>query len=892
MTAVPVAPAHHPGAAPQAPARTVPFVARLAGHGNRPAVVQDGVAVTYVELARRTAEVARRLGPRRRLVAISGGRDLGTLVSYLGALAGGHAVLLASDGEQVPAEVLRTYEPDVVLRGAHDDWRLEERHPGPVHELHPDLTLLLSTSGSTGSPKLVRLSHGNLQANAEAVAESLGIREDDRAVTTLPWHYCYGLSVVHSHLLRGATLVLTARSVVDACFWDLVRDQQVTCFAGVPHTFDLLERVGFSRMHLPHLRYVTQAGGRLGPEKVRHWSHVGRQGGWDLVVMYGQTEATARMAYLPPDLAEARPGAIGVPVPGGAFRVEPVTESGAVESREPAGPDVGELVYTGPNVMLGYASSPADLGLGRTVHELRTGDLGRRADDGLYEVVGRRSRFVKPFGLRVDLGRVEERLAAEHGLVACCVGTDSGLAVAVEGGADPARVRTAVAAICTGLPVRAVQVHAVDALPRTCSGKPDLRAVQAMAAGGPAPAAGAEHPVDRSGPVDQPGEPIRQPGRADPARLRDLYAELLGRPDATEDHSFVDLGGDSLSYVEVSVRLEELLGHLPAGWHTLPVRDLAPAARPDRAGRPGRVVETSVLLRAVGIVLVVGTHAGLFTLLGSAHVLVALAGFNFARFQLTAAPRAERVRHQLTSVARVVVPSVAWIAGALLLTDLYSPANLLLLNAVVGPDSWTTQWHFWFVEVLVWLLLLAAALTAVPWADRLERRFPFGFTALPLGVGLLARFDVVSLGIGPLHLHTRPVLWLFALGWAAARARTVPQRLLVTAVAAASVPGFFDDPRREALMVAGIALLVWAPGIRCPAGVARAAAVLAAASLHVYLTHWAVYPHLADRSPLLAVLASLAAGVAYWAVATPAVAAAERALERRRVRAARPGRGR
>jgi acyl-CoA synthetase (AMP-forming)/AMP-acid ligase II len=869
----------------------VPLVARLAEHGDRVAVVSGGGTTTYAELANRVDEAARRLGATRRLVLLGMSTTLDALVAYLGALAGGHPVVLApATDERAIAGLVHTYDPDVVVHPSSDASTYHHRRDGSAHDLHPDLALLLSTSGSTGSPKLVRLSGGNVQANAEAIADYLDIRPTDRAVTTLPLHYCYGLSVLHSHLLRGAAIVLTEVSVVDACFWDLVREQGVTSFAGVPHTFDLLQRVGFARMHLPDLRYVTQAGGRLPPDRVRDWARVGRRQGWDLVVMYGQTEATARMAYLPPHLAEARPEAIGVPVPGGSLRVEPVAEHDE--------PGVGELVYSGPNVMLGYAETPEDLGHGRTVQELRTGDLARLAPDGLYEVVGRRSRFLKLYGLRVDLGRLEERLAGEHRLTASCVGDDDGITVAVEGRPDPERVREAVAASCA-VPARVVQVLPVDLLPRLANGKPDLRAVQALAAvpvtrdPGPTDPGPTDPGPTAPGPTD-PGPTAPSPaGPVDAAALRHLYAELLDRPDTTDDDSFVDLGGDSLSYVEVSVRLEELLGHLPAGWHTLPVRELVPAARTGR--RPGRTVETSVLLRAVAIVLVVGTHAKLFTVLGGAHVLVAVAGFNFARFQLTAEPRVERLRHQLVSVARVVAPSVTWIAGAFLITDLYTPANLLLLNAVVGPETWTTAWHFWFVEVLVLLLLLTSLVMATPWADGLERRFPFGFVALPLAVGLLSRYQVWEPGLGPLGLNTRPVLWLFALGWAAARASTVPQRVLVTAVAGASVPGFFDDPRRELLMVAGLALLVWAPGVRCPSVVARVAGVLASASLFVYLTHWVVYPWLDDRSPLLAVLAALGVGIGYWAVATRLMTSLTRRwsgghvpARRPRVRARRP----
>ena len=139
-------------------------------------------------------------------------------------------------------------------------------------------------------------------------------------------HYCYGLSVINSHLAAGASLLLTDLSVVDACFWDAVRAHRVTTFAGVPYTFDLLDRVGFADMDLPSLRYVTQAGGRLAPARVREYADLGRRRGWDLFVMYGQTEATARMAYLPPDLAATSPSSVGVPIPGGSFSLEPLPE--------------------------------------------------------------------------------------------------------------------------------------------------------------------------------------------------------------------------------------------------------------------------------------------------------------------------------------------------------------------------------------------------------------------------------------------------------------------------------------------------------------------------------------------------------------------------------------
>ncbi|HZB49206.1 MAG TPA: non-ribosomal peptide synthetase, partial [Mycobacteriales bacterium] len=618
--------------------RSVPFARELRSWGDRVALVTPDGPVSYRELADRVDRLAARLGPRRRLVLVEVAAALDPLVGYLAALAGGHPVLLAPTGDpDAVAGLLAAYDPDVVIRAG----TVLQRRPGTRHDLHPELALLLSTSGSTGSPKLVRLSAAAVQANAEAIAGYLGIRDTDRAATTLPLHYCYGLSVLHSGLVRGASLLLTDRSVADPAFWALFRAHRCTSLAGVPYTFDLLDRVGFAGMRLPHLRYVTQAGGRLAPDRVRRYAELGRAAGWDLVVMYGQTEATARMAYLPPELAAERPECIGGPVPGGSFRLEPLADRPE--------PDVGELVYTGPNVMLGYAGSPADLGLGRTVSELRTGDVARRHPDGLYEVVGRRSRFAKVFGLRIDLDRVEAALAGRE-VTACCLARDGELVVAVAGGDTGSSL--AAAAEAAGLPRHAVRLVELARIPRLASGKPDLAAVAALAGAGPATPA--------------------------PGDLRGLFAEVLGSAEVTEDSTFAGLGGDSLSYVRMSVRLEELLGPLPEDWPTRPVRELrALAARPHRRGR---WLETSVALRAVAIVLVVGTHATVVDLPGGAHLLLAVLGFNLARLPLAAGDRRERLRGLGRVLRRIAVPSVLWATLVVLLLGQYTATHAAMLT--------------------------------------------------------------------------------------------------------------------------------------------------------------------------------------------------------------------
>ncbi|MEX2290882.1 MAG: AMP-binding protein [Mycobacteriales bacterium] len=819
------------------PPRTAPsFVRDLARHGDAPALLTRQGRLSYRELAARVGDVAQQLGPTRRLVLLEAANTVEAVVAYLAGLTAGCPVALAPAAAL--ASLTAAYDPDVVMT-RDGGWGVDARRDGSAHELHDELALLLSTSGSTGSPKLVRLSRDNLSANAQAIADYLDLRPSDRGPTVLPLGYCYGLSVLNSHLERGAGLLLTDLSVVDGCFWELFREHGATSLAGVPHTFDLLDRVGFADMDLPSLRYVTQAGGRLAPERVRALAELGQQRGFDLFVMYGQTEATARMAYLPPALAHTAPGSIGLPVPGGGFALDPVPDSDE--------PGVGELVYSGPNVMLGYAAGPADLALGRTVDRLHTGDLARRdAGTGLYEIVGRRARTSKVLGLRIDLQRVEDRLAG-LGIPACCVGGDDELVVVA---ATPRQVAAEVAA-AAGLPVRAVRVVGVEALPRLDSGKPDLRAAAALAV------------------RDQPAPVAALSTGPNVDGLCALYADVLDRPVRPED-TFVGLGGDSLSYVETSLRLEQVLGALPPSWHTTPIRDLAPARRPPRAGR---ALETGVALRAAAIVAIVGSHANLWTLLGGAHILLGVAGFNFARFHLSGTGLASPAGRALRSVRRIVVPSVLWIALAAMITERYTLTNVLLLNGVVGPEKFGPSWHYWFLEVLVYLLLACAALLAVPAVRRAERRWPWGFSLVLLAVGVASRFAPGWLPTGPDRIHTAHVLfWLFALGWAAARAGTVPRRLLLTAVLLATVPGFFGNPWREALVVAGLLALLWIGTVRVPAAVARGASLLAAASLHIYVTHWLVYPHLEVQWPLAATLASLAVGLAYRELETRATA--------------------
>lgn len=805
-----------PGPTWDAATAGVPFARAIAEFGGRLAVVTpDGLEVTYTELATRVAEVANRLGTTRRLVLITATNDLDPLVTYLAALAGGHPVLLTGPDGRHRDRLIEAYDPDVLL----DRDGLRERRRGSAHTLHPDLAVLLSTSGSTGSPKLVRLSAGNLQANAESIATYLDIRDTDRAAAMLPMHYCYGLSVINSNLLRGAALLLSNDSVVDECFWTRLRTHGGTSLHGVPYTFELLDRVGFATMDLPALRYVTQAGGAMAPERVRELALRGERDGWRLFVMYGQTEATARMAYLPPELAATHPETVGIPVPGGSFEILPSDVPGQ-----------GELIYRGPNVMLGYAETTEDLALGRTTDALPTGDLARRTEDGLYQLTGRAAGFIKICGLRIDPRHVEQILAG-HGHRAACTGAGDVLVVATLSRG----LSAAVVGQHVGLPASQVRVFAVDELPRLPTGKIDYPTVGQLA----------EPPV------------LSEPTTAH--SLRDRFAAVLHLSTVPAHASFVDLGGDSLTYVQLSIEIERILGYVPDRWHLTPVGELDRLVPRRRRMLRLSTVETNIVLRAVAIALIVGTHGGLFKLLGGAHLLLIIAGWSFARFCLSPNGTSHRI---LRTASRIAIPSILVLLWRMHFGTNIGLPNVLLVNNYVR----TGAPGYWFVEALMQILLLCALLLAVPALRRWERRHGFGFALVVLGAALLANLSAVD---GPAYperaMATHGVLWFFALGWLAHRASMGWQKALVAGIALLTLPGYFADPVRETVVLAGLGLLLLVPRLVLPRPLLSLVGPLASASLYIYLTHYAVLQAMeSEFARSLAFVTCLGFGVLVW----------------------------
>lgn len=329
------------------------------------------------------------------------------------------------------------------------------------YELHENLKLLLSTSGTTGSPKFVKLSEKNIISNAESILEYLPIIASDRVPLNLPLYYSYGLSVLTSNALIGATLITGVKDVLSKSFWENFRMNEYSTIAGVPYVYEMLDRIGFTKMQLPSLRYFTQAGGKMRDDLVKKYAEFAQDHNKLFYVMYGQTEATARMSYLHPKDLLSHIGSIGKPIPGGKFELND---------------ENSELQYKGPNVFGGYAECIEDLTTFVSPAFLNTGDIAKVDDQGFYYITGRSKRFVKIFGNRINLDELEAAISKQFGAFYPCVGCED-KAVWVYS-TNPYEDQSIIVQWLSSeykLHPTSFNVRLIDSIPLTANGKPDYK---------------------------------------------------------------------------------------------------------------------------------------------------------------------------------------------------------------------------------------------------------------------------------------------------------------------------------------------------------------------------------------------------------------------------------
>lgn len=449
---------------------------------------EQGLKLTYEELRQATQIVTKELEPRKMTFCLCE-NTIGSFVGYVGLMnANMPTVLLdASKDINIIENLIKHYQPRYVWCPTNRKVELNNGIPlceyedytmlqygKSDYEIHPDVLLCLTTSGTTGSPKLVKLTEKNLRSNAESIAEYLHISEKERAITSLPMYYSFGMSVINSHLIKGATLLLTDKAVIQREFLNFLKEGKATSIAGVPYTYEMLRRLRFLKMILPELKTMIQAGGKLNANIVKEYVESAQASGKEFIVMYGQTEAAPRMSFLPFDRALEKYASIGIAIPGGKLSVRDVND------QEITTPDTdGELIYEGPNICMGYAECIADLAKGDENHGvLHTGDVARFDSEGYFYITGRMKRFVKVWGNRCNLDATEQ-LVKTITTSCACVGVDDKITVFVTEVGLEDKIKTYLVDK-TGLNIRAFDVKVIESIPTLPSGKLDYQAMQNM----------------------------------------------------------------------------------------------------------------------------------------------------------------------------------------------------------------------------------------------------------------------------------------------------------------------------------------------------------------------------------------------------------------------------
>ena len=454
-------------------------------------VDNEGNSITYSVLAEKMMEVGQKVEPRS-IIFILCKNTVGAMIGYLGFIENEAVPLNLSSkiDEALLQNLLATYAPAYLWVPSEDAQKFSYetvcssfgytllKTRNEIYPVHDKLQFLMTTSGSTGSPKLVRYKKGNLEANAKNVAIAFGWSEKERPVCDLGMQYTMGLNVINTHLYVGATVLLTTYNLLSGEFWDYIKTERATNFTGVPFSYDIFYRLRFERMDLPDLSTLSEGGGKLTDARFIQLAEYAQRTGKRFIASFGTTETSARMACLPAELALTKTGSIGRAIPEGELFL--IDSDGTVLTDPVA---EGEMCYRGPNVTMGYAVCKEDLLKDDEFNgEYHTGDLARRDADGCYFVTGRLSRFLKLLSYRVSLDQSERLIQQEFGIECACSGTDQRMNVYITDGSKNAEVLDFIVEK-TNLYKSLFKVFVVDEILRNDSGKIRYKDMDAKYAG-------------------------------------------------------------------------------------------------------------------------------------------------------------------------------------------------------------------------------------------------------------------------------------------------------------------------------------------------------------------------------------------------------------------------
>ncbi len=436
--------------------------------------------ISFRELSLYSQELKGIIGERNIIICLSK-NNVNYLCGYISMLCTNNVPILLEDNQDNDSlkEYEDTYKPNyywahkesqqfenlkkVFSIGDFDLFEVSSKK----REIHNDLALLLSTSGSTGSKKLVRLSYSNISSNASSIAKYLEIKKDDISISSLPLHYTYGLSIVHSFLLRNAKFFVTNLTFLQREFWEIMKKNKITHLSGVPYSYEMLKKLKFFDMDLPYLETLTQAGGKLSKELHEEFHNFCVKKNKRFFIMYGQTEATSRISYLPFEKKLKKLGSIGIPIPGGSLKIYDNKNEEIKKHNK-----TGEIIYEGKNVALGYAESIDSLKLGDCFKGiLNTGDLGYFDKDNFFYITGRKKRIIKMQGTRLSLDEIESNIQINQEFAEfTCIGEDD-LLIGFTTNLNSEEILKKKLVKDFKIPSKCIKLISVKEIPKTSSGK-------------------------------------------------------------------------------------------------------------------------------------------------------------------------------------------------------------------------------------------------------------------------------------------------------------------------------------------------------------------------------------------------------------------------------------
>lgn len=391
-------------------------------------------------------------------------------------------LLNSNINEKILINLINIYSPDYIflnklknlnLNFLEDqlsfyNYILVKNNKSSKKEINKELFLLQSTSGSTGSPKNVRISYENLISNTRSIINDLKINEKDIAITTLPLSYVYGLSIINTHLQVGAKIVLNKNSIFENKFWKKLISTKSNNFGGVPFTYEILLKIGLKEEYFQFIKYSTLAGGHLQNNLKSNLLDFYEEQNISLITMYGAAEATARMSFLPSEYARRKNGSIGRAISHGNFTLE--SEKNEIINQPNC---KGELVYTGKNVCMGYSNSSTDLKKkNENNYVLRTGDIGYFDKDGFFYIVGKKNRYVKIVGNRVSLDEIE-KIIYDFGYKNICVQQSKDkINIYVNENSVEGKIRSYISSYLN-LNINLIKVKFIRSFPKTMNNKID-----------------------------------------------------------------------------------------------------------------------------------------------------------------------------------------------------------------------------------------------------------------------------------------------------------------------------------------------------------------------------------------------------------------------------------